>query len=237
MKQISKVILIGMIGMMANLGSAAESTSNEKVTKALKQLGEKNYSWTTQMKEADGSSGRLGAIEGKTEKGVTLLSFSPGGIPVEVCMKGDKGAAKALEGWQTFDEIAATSGQAAGIVKFLKAYKAPVAESATLVGNAKELKEVDGALTGELKEDAVKEMLTFGARRREGQEAPKTTDPKGSVKFWIKDGALTKYEINVKGKVTAGEREMDIDRTTTVEVKDVGSTKLEVPAEATEKLI
>ncbi len=237
MKQISKIFMLGLAAMMANFGSAAESPSAAKITKALKQLGEKNYSWTTQMKEADGSSGRLGAIEGKAEKGVTFLSFAPGGIPVEVCMKGDKGAAKALEGWQTFDEISATSGQAAAIVKFLKAYKAPVAESASLAGSAKELKEVDGALTGELKEDAVKEMLLLGARRREGQEAPKTTDSKGSVKFWIKDGALTKYEINVQGKIAAGERQMEINRTTTVEVKDVGSTKLEVPAEAKEKLI
>ncbi|MEO6183536.1 MAG: hypothetical protein ABIP71_10665 [Verrucomicrobiota bacterium] len=237
MKQISKIIMLGLVGMMASLGSAAESSSKEKITKALKELGDKNYSWITSTKEADGSAGRLGAIEGKTEKGTTFLSFSPGGIPVEVCMKGDKGAAKALEGWQTFDEIAQTGGTAAAIVRFLRSYQAPVAESATLAGNAKELKEVDGALSGELKEEAVKEMLLFGARRREGQEAPKITDPKGSVKFWIKEGALTKYEMKVQGKIAAGEREMDIDRTTTVEMKDVGSTKLEVPAEAKEKLI
>ena len=152
-------------------------------------------------------------------------------------MKGDKGAAKALEGWQTFDEIAQTGGQAAAIVRFLKSYQAPVAQSATLAGNAKELKEVDGAISGELKEDAVKEMLISGARRREGQDAPKTTDPKGSVKFWIKDGALTKYEINVQGKIAVGDTEREINRTTTVEVKDVGTTKLDVPAEAKEKLI
>lgn len=237
MKQISKIFMLGMIGMMAHLGLAAEPTSKDKVTNALKQLGDKNYSWTTSTKEADGSAGRLGVIEGKAEKGTTLLSFSPGGIPVEVCMKGDKGAAKALEGWQTFDEIAQTGGQAAAIVRFLKSYQAPVAQSDTLARNAKELKEVEGTLSGDLNEDAVKEMLISGARRREGQEAPKTTDPKGSVKFWIKDGALTKYEINVQGKIAVGDTEREINRTTTVEVKDVGSTKLDVPAEAKEKLI
>jgi len=79
-------------------------------------------------------------------------------------------------------------------------------------------------------------MLLLGARRREGQEPPKTSDAKGSVKFWVKDGALTKYEINVQGKVAAGERTFDINRTMTVEIKDVGSTKLEVPAEAKQKL-
>ena len=137
---------------------------------------------------------------------------------------------------QTFDDIAQTGGTAAAIVRFLRSYKAPAAQSADLAGNVKELKEADGALNGDLKDDAIKEILLLGARRREGQEPPKTEDAKGSVKFWIKDGALTKYEINVQGKVTAGDRTSDINRTMTVEIKDVGSTKLEVPTEAKAKI-
>ena len=151
-------------------------------------------------------------------------------------MKGDKGTARALEGWQTLDEIAQTGGTAAAIVRFLKSYKAPAAQSAELAGNLKEVKEADDALSGELKEDAVKEILSRGQRRREVQEPPKTTDAKGSVKFWLKDGALTKFEIKVQGKITAGERVTDINRTMTVEIKDVGTTKIEVPEEAKPKL-
>jgi hypothetical protein len=75
-------------------------------------------------------------------------------------------------------------------------------------------------------------MLLFGRRQREGQEPPKFTGAKGSVKFWIKEGSVAKYEVNVQGKVTAGGREFDINRTMTTEVKDVGSTKMEIPAEA-----
>ena len=78
--------------------------------------------------------------------------------------------------------------------------------------------------------------LLFGTRQREGQEPPKTSDAKGTVKFWIKDGALAKYEIKVQGKVAAGERQNEINRTTTVELKEVGTTKLEVPAEAKQKM-
>jgi hypothetical protein len=238
MKQLKQIVAFGLIGLVANVLNAAESNSKDKVTTAVKQLSEKiNYGWTTSTKEADGSPGRLGPIEGKAEKGgVTGLNFSIGGIPVEVFMKGEKGAAKALEGWQTFDEVAQAGGTAAAVVRFLRGYKAPIAESSSLLGNVKELKEADGAFSGELKEEAVKEMLLFGTRRREGQEPPKTTDTKGLVKFWIKDGALSKIEINVQGKVTAGERNSEINRTTTVEIKDVGATKLDVPAEAKEKL-
>lgn len=238
MKQLKQIVTLGLIGLVANGLIAAESNSKDKVTDAAKQLGDKtNFSWTTSMKEADGSPGRLGTLEGKAEKGgVTGLSFSVGDIPVEVFMKGDKGAAKALEGWQTFDEVAQAGGTAEAVVRFLRSYKSPVPESSSLLGDVSELKEVDGVFSGDLKEDAVKEMLLFGTRRREGQEPPKTTDAKGSVKFWIKDGVLSKIETNVQGKVTAGERNSEINRTTTVEIKDVGATKMDVPAEAKQKL-
>ena len=236
MKQIKLLAVLGLLGLTTNLLSAADASA--KVTSAAKQLGEKaNYSWTTTNKEADGSAGRLGPLDGKAEKGgVTVLSFTVSDIQVEVCMKGDKGAAKALEGWQTFDEVAAPGGAPAAIVRYLKSYQTPAAQVAALAGKVKELKETDGAISGELKEEAVKEMLLMGGRRREGQEPPKTADTKGSVTFWIKDGALTKYELKVQGKVTAGDRENEINRTTTIEIKDVGTTKIAVPDEAKQKL-
>jgi hypothetical protein len=236
---IKRAFLLLCIGLFARTLSAAETSPQDKILNATKQLGDKaNYSWTTTIKEGDGSPGRVGPIEGKAEKaGLTYLSFAIGEIPVEVYMNGQKGAAKALEGWQTFDEIAQTSGTAAAVVRYLRAYKAPGAESAALSQKVKDLKEVKGVLSGDLKEEAVKELLDRGSRRREDQEPPRIENPKGAVKFWIQNGALTKYEVNVQGKVTAGDRESDVNRTTTVEIRDAGSTRLEVPAEAKQKLI
>jgi hypothetical protein len=232
-----RALIIGSIALLARALSAAESSPQDQIANATKQLGDKpNYSWTTTMKEGDGPS-RIPSIEGKANKeGLTYLSFEIGGIPVEVYMNGQKGTAKALEGWQTFDEVAATSSTAAAVVRFLRSYKAPAAEAAGFSSKLKDVKEAEGAISGELKEDATKEMLSFGTRRREGQEPPKIENPKGSAKFWITNAIPAKYEVHVQGKVTAGERETDVDRTTTVEVKDAGTTKLELPAEAKEKL-
>ena len=233
-----QVLIIGLIGLLARTLTAADATPRDKIISATRQLGDKpNYSWTTSTKEGDGSPGRVGPIAGKAEKGgLTYLSFEIGGIPVEVYVNGQKGAAKALEGWQTFDEIAQTSGTAAAVVRYLRSYKAPGSESATLSGKVKDIKEAEGVFSGDLKEEAAKELLERGARRREGQDPPKVENPKGAVKFWIQTGALTKYEINIRGKVTAGDRESDVNRTTTVEIKDAGTTKLEVPAEAKQKM-
>jgi hypothetical protein len=233
-----QALIIGLIGLLARTLTAADTSPQDRVLSATRQLGDQpNYSWTTTTKEGDGSPGRVGPIVGKAEKsGLTYLSFEIGGVPVEVYMNGQKGAAKALEGWQTFDEIAQTSGTAAAVVRYLRSYKAPGSESATLSGKVKDIKEAEGVFSGDLKEEAAKELLERGARRREGQDPPKVENPKGAMKFWIQNGALTKYEINIRGKLTAGDRESDVNRTTTVEIKDAGSTKLEVPAEAKQKM-
>jgi hypothetical protein len=233
-----QALIFGLIGLLACTLTAADATPQDKIIGATRQLGDKpNYSWTTTTKEGDDSPGRVGPIAGKAEKGgLTYLSFEIGGVPVEVYMNGQKGAAKALEGWQTFDEIAQTSGTAAAVVRYLRSYKAPGAELAALSGKVKDVKEAEGVSTGDLKEEAAKELLERGARRREGQDPPKVENPKGAVKFWIQNGALTRYEINVRGKVTTGDRESDVNRTSTVEIKDAGTTKLEVPAEAKQKM-
>jgi hypothetical protein len=231
-------LTIALIGLLARALFGADTSPQDKLAGATKQLGDKpNYSWTTTTKEGDGSPGKVSPIEGKAEKtGLTYLGFSIGGLPVEVYMNGQQGAAKALEGWQTFDEIADTGGTAAAVVRYLRSYKAPGAESAALSGKVKDVKEAEGAICGDLKEEAVKELLQAGARRREGQDPPKIADAKGTVKFWIQDGALTKYEVNVQGKISAGDRENDVNRTVTVQIKDAGSTKLELPAEAKQKM-
>ena len=94
-------------------------------------------------------------------------------------------------------------------------------------------KESDGLYAGELAPDAAREL--FHQLGRRAAEAP---EAQGSVKFWIKEGQLTKYEIVVRGKISAGadKSEVDLRRTTTVEIKDVGTTKVSFPDEAKKKL-
>jgi hypothetical protein len=56
------------------------------------------------------------------------------------------------------------------------------------------------------------------------------------VKLWVKDGLLSKYEVKVQGKVSFNGNDRDVDRTTTIEIKDIGSTKVQVPDDAKKKL-
>jgi hypothetical protein len=114
-------------------------------------------------------------------------------------------------------------------------FKAPAAQAAELAAGAKDLKKEGDAYVSDLTEDVAKGLLSLRGRAG-GGEGPTVSGAKGSVKFWIKDAALSKYEFKVQGKVTFNENERDVDRTTTVEIKDVGTTKVEVPEEARKKL-
>ena len=44
------------------------------------------------------------------------------------------------------------------------------------------------------------------------------------------------YQFHVSGTVSFNGNDRDMDRTTTVEIKDVGTTKIEVPDDAKKKL-
>jgi hypothetical protein len=153
---------------------------------------------------------------------------------IEAVKKGDKGAIKTQDGWQSISE--ATSGDPGPgtfLARRVQNFKAPAALAQDMAGAVKELKKDGDVYAGDFTEEGAKSQLMFGGR---GGNGPEISGAKGSVKFWVKDGMLSKYEIKVQGKVTFNGNDRDIDRTTTVEIKDIGSTKVQVPAEAKPKL-
>ena len=120
------------------------------------------------------------------------------------------------------------------MVRRLKAFKAPAVEAGELLEKVKEVKKSDGGLyAGDLTTEGAKALMTRGRR---GGDGP--ADAKGTAKFWIKDGTLTKFEFNVQGTITRGDTNEEIksNRTTTTEIKEVGSTKIAVPPEVKKKL-
>jgi hypothetical protein len=241
---------------------AADAGTKDEVKAAAKKLAEApNYSWTSTTESAGGNQGnqgnqgagrfRIGPTEGKTQKdGLTAIKMTRGENATEAVIKGGKSAVKTENGWKTADELSADSsadnnaqqgnrrrggGQFLG--RMLQNIKTPAVQAEELVGKVKELKKAEDAYSGDLTDEAVKELLTFGGGRRPGgNEPPAPTNTSGAVKFWLKDGALAKYEIKVQGTMSFNNNERNIGRTTTVEIKDVGSTKVEVPEEAKAKV-
>ncbi len=228
-----KQILVGAITVLAVSLVAAESNPKEAVTTAAKSLGEKNnYSWTTSI-EWGGNA--VGSMNGKTEKGgPTVISMERGDQSVEAVLKGSKGAIKTDEGWKTLSEAAeAQQGPGRFIARMMQNFKAPAAEAEDLAGKVKDLKLADGVYSGDLTDQGAKDLMSF---RRGGSGGPEVKSAKGAAKFWVKDGQLSKYEYSLEGTMTFNGEDRDVQRKNTVEIKDVGSTKVTVPEEAAKKL-
>jgi hypothetical protein len=230
MKRTPALLLVSLLAM--STGVAADPKS--EVTDAIKKLrAQPNFSWTmTPKTEGSETASRQGPIEGKTEKGgITWIKGTSGDNSFEAVIKGAKYAVNYTGEWMAIDE---EDEGTARIARRLKPFKDILESAEELVAKSKEItKAADGSYTSDLTAEAAKEM--FG---RLGRRAAESTDASGSVKYWVSDGVLKKFESTVKGKFTAGEekKEVNLSRTVTVEIKDVGSTKVSVPTEATSKL-
>jgi hypothetical protein len=243
-----KNILVAGLLLAAAASPAPAFDDLDDVKAAAKKLADApNYSWTTTVKnnaENPGQGGGRfapGPIQGKTEKdGVTWYSMKQGENTFETAMKGDKFAMKMKDTWMGSGDVpgGAQPGRpdpsmfAARMMKTLK----PIAQNVNeAIDKLKEIKsEGDGVYSGEFTPEGAKDQLA--PNRGPGAPAPAVSDAKGSVKIWIKDGIIVKLESTLQGKVTMGQREIEMNRTATTEIKDVGSTKIELPDEAKRKL-
>jgi len=230
-------ILFGAITLLAGSLLAADSNPQDAITGAAAGLGTKdNYSWKTTIDL--GSGAMVGTIDGKTEKGgATFLALAGGDQSMDAVLKGGKGVLKLDEGWKLISAVATNSdeGQAPRIIaRILQGLRMPAVEAAELAAKAKDLKSTNGVYSGDLTLAAIKELMRFG--KQSGGDSLEVKDAKGSVKFWLKDGSLSKYEYTVEGSVTINGDEQEGTLKNTVEIKDVGTTKVTVPEEAAKKL-
>ncbi len=216
------------------------AADKDDVTSAAQKLaGADNYSWTTTMVSPQFSPG---PSHGKTQKdGLVWQDFTVQDNTVEAFAKDGKGAIKTEDGWQSLEDAAKDDGGGGfNFKRFLAArmrtIKAPAAQVEEIAGKTKQITKTDETYAGDLTEEGAKSLMTFGRRGGQGQ-GPAISNAKGTVKFWIKDGVITKYQTKVTGTMTRDGEDQDIERTTTVEIKDIGATKITVPDDAKNKMI
>jgi hypothetical protein len=236
-----------LIITMALLTTSLFAADKDDAKAAIKKLAGTSYSWksTIQVPENSGGGGnfRPGPTEGKFAKdGTICVVLTRGENKTEAFIKGEKVVIKTDDVWKTAEELAQDSGQGGQqnrgvfMARSFRNFKSPAAQAETILDSLKDVKKADGVYAGDMTEAGAKELLTAGRRPGGQTQAPEPKEAKGSAKFWIKDGVIAKYEFSVQGKVMRNDQEMEIDRTTTVEIKEVGATKVEVPEEAAKKL-
>jgi hypothetical protein len=229
-------VLFSLAVLTASSLLAADSTTKDEIINAAKKLGEAtNYSWRTTIVVPDDAPFKPGPTDGKTDStGLTLVRMSFFDNKMDAVIKGNKGALTGQDGaWKSLEELEKEEGPGRFGALIVRNIKTPSKEAAQLASAAKELKKEDNLYSGDLTEEGAAAMQRLGPA---GSEGPTVSDAKGSVKFWLKDGALTKYEFKLKGTIKFNGNEFPNERTTTVEIKEVGTTKLEVPEAAQKKI-
>ncbi len=246
-----RLLMLGVVGL-AGLGLAAGPDAKDDVKNAAKKLGEQGYSWVSTPKTDGGGGGggggagaqarQQGPTEGKIDKdGTALITQKRGEQTSEAAVKGTKVVVKTADGWKSAEEFGQPqAGQrpdpASFLARSLRTFKAPHVQAAEIADKTAELKTVGDAIAGNLTEQGAKDLLSFGGRPGGGGQAPEIANPKGSVKYWIKDGALAKYEYTVSGTMSFGGQDRAINRTVTIDIKDVGKTTVSLPEDAKKKL-
>jgi hypothetical protein len=237
--------IIVCAAIVAGYAGIAQATPQDDITAALQKLADSpNYSWKTSV---DGGFG-AGATEGKTQKdGLTTLSITRQDNTYDAVIQGDKAAVKIADAWKSAADLAAAAGGAGGggngggqtperfLARMIQTFKTPVDLALPTVSTLQNVQKTDDAYTADLTEDAAKQLLARPRRANAGGNAPPAPDisnAKATVKVWIADGAVTKMESHVTGTVSFNGNDRDIDRTTTTEFKDVGTTTITVPDEA-----
>jgi hypothetical protein len=230
-----KTITFTLTALLVTPLFAADSNPKDEITNSAKKLSEQSsYSWRTTIVVPEDAPFKPGPTDGKTEKdGFTWVSMSMFDNKMEAFVKGPKGAIKQEGDWKSLEDFDKEEGFARFPAIIVRNLRTPTKEVAELLAGAKDLRKEGEIISGDLTEEGARKMQTFRVPDGEG---PSVSDAKGSVKFWVKDGVLAKYEFKLKGKIKFGENEFPNDRTTTVELKDLNNTKVEVPEPAKKKL-
>lgn len=208
------------------------AAQNEELTQAAKQAAETtNYTFKTTLSRVGGGGGGNGgpqALEAKVD-GDNPIQFKGGKI--EAYKKGEKLVTKNQEGsWAEAQppQKGAEKEKGAKAVQLLRGVKAPHEELAGIDASFKEAKKDEketecSVWSGDLTDEAAKKFA--------GRAGNKMTTT-GSAKIWIHaDGSIVKYEITLTIKGENNKGPVDQTVTKTVEISEVGSTKVEMPDE------
>ena len=226
---------------MAGAIAAAAADAKDELIQAAKALAEKpNYSWVATVVVPEDAQFKPGPTEGKSEKdGYLMVSQSFGPSTMEIVKKGQQAAITNPDGaWETLEEAENAEGFGRFRAVLARNLMAPAEDVIDMVEYMEEVQKEGPMYSGVLNEQGAKGMVSFRGRRGGGNNAggPSIPFAEASAKFWVQDGVLSKMEVKVDGTLDFNGNEIPIVRTTTTEIKAIGSTRIQVPEGASAKL-
>ena len=253
-----KIIVTSIFGMAAAVvfigAPSVLADAKADLTAAAKKLAEaKTYSWTSVV-DLEGVPFKPGPTTGKVVKdGYLWVSSEMMGNTSEAYLHGTNGIVKVDGEWKTEAELPKPGedgrppggagpgggrGRFAGMgARRLLQTKAPHEAALMYIDKIKDLKSTDGTISGQLPDEIVRELASFGRRGRGGDPGAGPSNAKGWIKVKLTDGQITKTILEIESEMrTPDGGTQTVNAITTTEIKDVGTTKLEVPDAVKSKL-
>ena len=230
----SKIAILA--GISCTFVWAADAAPASQVSDAIAKLkATPNYSWTVTTVTGPDAPFTPPPVKGQTDSsGFATFSTQFGDNATEVVWKDGKAAFKGDDGWQL--AVAGGGFSPDTFALNLARNGLPGEEARLILKGIKDVKTLDaGALGGALTTEAATDLLTFGPRHSGSSDFPPPKGAKGSAKFWLKDGALVKFQTHLTGTVSFDGNDTALDFTRTTEIQDVGTTKMEIPDDAKKK--
>jgi hypothetical protein len=236
---LTATLLLGSASALADVADDVKSAARKLADAA-------SYSWTATT-EIEGGQWTPAPVKGKAIKGgAAVITSEREGTTTTAVLQGTQGVVSTDEGWKTAEELRSAAGGGGGgggnrggmRAAALLRNPLPAASVTQLVEKSKDLKAGEaGVIAGELSDAGAKEFALMGrGGRAGGPTPPEPKNAKGSVQFWLKEGQVQKIRLKVSATMTVNGEDRDMVRTTTWEIRDVGTTTVEVPAEAKKRL-
>jgi hypothetical protein len=235
---------VGFFFFVAISAAAAMADSRDDIKAALQKLSDSpNYSWKSQMQ----GGFMEGTFQGKTEKnGYTWLSLPFGDSNYEVVIKGNKAAIQTDDGWDSSANILASASDPPSppviAARIAQNFRSPSDQMLENVDDLQNIQKTDTGFTADFSDEAAKRLLLFRPRHtattNPDNNVPQmdASNAKASIRITLKNGQISQIQLHTTGTITFDGDDHDVDRTTTTDISDVGTTKIDVPGDAKAKM-
>jgi hypothetical protein len=242
-KTVFRRCVIAVLIVLSARTALVSASSQDDIRAAIQKVADaSNYSWTVV------SVDRFRSVDsdGKVQKdGLTYLHFDEGDGGIYAYIKGDRIAVKLPQGeWQTIDEAVKAEGangqpsEMRSIADGLRSLPTPIAMAQKRYKDLTNIQKTDDGYSADLTPEEVREFFPASTTNPSDPHPWRIeVNAKISVAFSIQDGMVTKMKMQQTGSYTVdGGDKRDVDSTTTVTFTNVGTTTIDVPAEAQAKL-
>lgn len=221
-----RLIAVWMAGVVA-VTAVAAADDKELEMLAGKAGALKSYTFTVDQQPGDGR-----AVEGKYQAGQPVY-FKADGLEFyrdgDVLVYQDGGRWQRTRTGTLSDPLRILAPSA----RVRKVATLPHEELARLAGDLTDVKKTAGKQKGTTLYTGT---LTAAALKKWAATEVRSVVQEGTVKVSVADGQVTRYTVSLRLKGRLGNAEVDGTSERTVEVRDVGSTKVDVPAPARKAL-